>query len=138
MDYLAILLIRFYQRFLSPYKGFRCAHAVVYQGTSCSQAVLDIVKKDGVWLGYQQIKSRMHACEQAYITLQQSDNQDKRKNKESRCDCGDPCAGCDIASCGGREKAAMCQTCLVIAGLFRRLYARLSSSQSLQKRVYVV
>ncbi|QPB85607.1 hypothetical protein CWC22_021600 [Pseudoalteromonas rubra] len=29
-DYLAILLIRFYQRFLSPYKGFRCAHAVVH------------------------------------------------------------------------------------------------------------
>ncbi|QTL37564.1 membrane protein insertion efficiency factor YidD [Pseudoalteromonas viridis] len=105
MDYLAILLIRFYQRFISPYKGFRCAHAVVHGGESCSHAVLAIVKADGLWGGYRKIRARMRACKQAYLMLEQSAPKDRRENNESRCDCCDPSAGCDITSCGGRGKS---------------------------------
>ncbi len=37
IDSLAIAAITGYQRYLSPYKGFRCAHRVLHQGESCSQ-----------------------------------------------------------------------------------------------------
>ncbi|MEM5550874.1 membrane protein insertion efficiency factor YidD [Pseudoalteromonas neustonica] len=45
MKYLALLLIRFYQKRISPYKGFRCAHAALHQGVSCSEAVKHIIEE---------------------------------------------------------------------------------------------
>ncbi len=106
MNFLAIVLIRFYQRFISPYKGFRCAHACLHKGASCSNAVLEIVKQQGIWHGYPNIKARMYACKSAYVTLQLNTQKDqnKRKKKDNSYDCCDPSAACDVASCTGRGK----------------------------------
>ena len=62
MKSLAIRMIEFYQRFLSPYKGYRCAHAAYYGSLSCSEAVKQIVQREGLWGGRRQIRDRFRAC----------------------------------------------------------------------------
>ncbi|MGB3204948.1 MAG: membrane protein insertion efficiency factor YidD [Crinalium sp.] len=34
-----IAIINFYQKYISPYKGYRCAHKVLYKGDSCSEYI---------------------------------------------------------------------------------------------------
>jgi putative component of membrane protein insertase Oxa1/YidC/SpoIIIJ protein YidD len=36
-DRIVMLLVRGYQRYLSPCKGYRCAHRVLYEEPSCSE-----------------------------------------------------------------------------------------------------
>ena len=62
----ATAAIRFYRRRVSPHKGFRCAHAAVFGGASCSEAVLEIVRARGVVGGWRDIGARFAACRSAY------------------------------------------------------------------------
>ncbi len=48
MKTILIKLISFYQRFISPKKGFNCAHHQRYQQGSCSEAVKLLIQKKGV------------------------------------------------------------------------------------------
>lgn len=110
---LLILLINFYQRFISPYKGFRCAHAVYHHGPSCSSAVKTIIRQYGLLKGLPAIRARFSECKQAYLLIlaaQEKDKDSKRKDpmrrdKPSRCErlkdqCSSDCitAPCDIFS----------------------------------------
>ena len=69
-DRAALSGIRFYQRWLSPHKGFCCAHAALHGGESCSAAVARIVREDGLLAGRSRIAARFAACRTAYRTLQ--------------------------------------------------------------------
>lgn len=69
VDSAALAGIRFYQRFLSPLKGFRCAHAAVHGGESCSAAVARIVRQDGLIRGRGRIAARFQACREAHEAL---------------------------------------------------------------------
>ncbi|WP_104402380.1 membrane protein insertion efficiency factor YidD [Vibrio penaeicida] len=91
MRYLAVVLIRFYQRFISPYKGFRCAHACLHQGDSCSEAVKKIIQEHGVFSSRTRISQRFSACKVANDTLKR----DKRKKKDKK----ENDHFCDGASC---------------------------------------
>ena len=55
---ICLLLIGFYQRFLSPVKGFNCAHHKLHQGDTCSDAL-------------RLSKARFKECKTAYIKLAQ-------------------------------------------------------------------
>ena len=66
---LTITGIRWYQRRLSPYKGFRCAHAAVSGGPSCSTAILEIVRAQGLVGGWPQVVTRFADCRLAYQGL---------------------------------------------------------------------
>lgn len=68
-DALALAAIRLYQRRLSPRKGFRCAHAALHGGESCSGAVARIVRAKGVWRGRAHIAARFRACRSAHRAL---------------------------------------------------------------------
>ncbi|MCH0695689.1 membrane protein insertion efficiency factor YidD [Escherichia coli] len=46
MDKLLLLLIVFYQRFVSPHKGLRCAYGVLHHTHGCSGAVKEIVLRN--------------------------------------------------------------------------------------------
>lgn len=59
----ALTGITLYQRWLSPHKGFRCAHAAFYGGASCSAAIARIIEQDG--LNSLAIPARFAACRQA-------------------------------------------------------------------------
>jgi putative component of membrane protein insertase Oxa1/YidC/SpoIIIJ protein YidD len=68
-EQLALTAIRFYQRRLSPHKGFRCAHAALHGGESCSGAVARIVREEGLLAGRQSIAGRFRDCRAAHAAL---------------------------------------------------------------------
>ena len=69
IDHLALSAIRFYQRRLSPRKGFCCAHAALHGGESCSGAVARIIREDGLRAGQPRIAARFAACREAHRAL---------------------------------------------------------------------
>jgi putative component of membrane protein insertase Oxa1/YidC/SpoIIIJ protein YidD len=62
---LAAWSIRLYQRRISPYKGFVCAHRVLHRGESCSQYVLRIVQQQGVRIAITAARLRFRDCRAA-------------------------------------------------------------------------
>ncbi|MFN4251393.1 membrane protein insertion efficiency factor YidD, partial [Deinococcus sp.] len=66
LNYLALGSIDLYQRWLSPLKGFRCAHAALFGGESCSAAVRRLVSEQGLLGGRGDIAARFQTCRQAY------------------------------------------------------------------------
>ena len=62
-------LIGWYQRRLSPRKGYSCAHRVAHGGDSCSGAVRDIVRRRGVLGGVAPSALRFLACYRAVSLL---------------------------------------------------------------------
>jgi putative component of membrane protein insertase Oxa1/YidC/SpoIIIJ protein YidD len=71
VDSLAIAAINGYQRYLSPYKGFRCAHRVLYQGESCSQYVKRAVGEEGLLAAMQSSRLRFIECNEANQIIQE-------------------------------------------------------------------
>lgn len=71
MDNLILKLIVFYQRIVSPRKGYRCAYSVLHHTQGCSGAVKDIIHNKGVVDGWREIRQRFADCRVAAETLQQ-------------------------------------------------------------------
>ncbi|WP_019585914.1 membrane protein insertion efficiency factor YidD [Deinococcus apachensis] len=69
LDTLTLSGIRLYQRYLSPRKGFRCAHVALHGGESCSAAVARIVREDGLIGGRRRIATRFQECRAAHHVL---------------------------------------------------------------------
>ncbi|WP_163833841.1 membrane protein insertion efficiency factor YidD [Spartinivicinus ruber] len=116
MKWLLIGLIRCYQRWISPYKGFSCAHAVYHQGRSCSAEAIYLLEQYGMVVGYQRLVQRFQACRRAYQQLitedpEQNDQRRRRRRRDKdsnkfcdSCDCLDivdckPELPCDISPC---------------------------------------
>lgn len=62
MRFIALMLIRLYQRFLSPLKGYSCAYRVHTGKESCSVYGYQVIVRYGVMTGYQLIRRRMDKC----------------------------------------------------------------------------
>ncbi|MFV8407336.1 membrane protein insertion efficiency factor YidD [Vibrio harveyi] len=113
MSKLVLALIRFYQRYLSPHKGFRCAHAVYYGTDSCSAAISKIIQRKGVFSSYTSVQDQFTRCRHAHQRLQTEEpsrSRKRRKNKDSSCvkdmgcnslDCvpSDACSGGNDSPC---------------------------------------
>lgn len=104
MNQLLIFIIRLYQKYISPYKGFQCAHAYLYHDTSCSNAVITIIESNGLIVSIDKIKTRFRACRAAYLTLVHEDRSNKyKRNSRDRKNNGyeycDPGSACDVAEC---------------------------------------
>ncbi|WP_019010742.1 membrane protein insertion efficiency factor YidD [Deinococcus aquatilis] len=69
LDTSALSVIGFYQRWLSPYKGFRCAHAALYGGESCSAAVARLIGEQGLMGSAPAVRARFQACRGAFGQL---------------------------------------------------------------------
>ena len=101
----AITTIVLYQRFISPYKGFRCAHATLHQGDSCSQAVKKLIAQYGVWKSKALIKARFAECRAAFELLKHAkyapvlstreEEEERERHKQERGKCLKDC-GCDV------------------------------------------
>lgn len=70
MRAVAVLAIDGYQRFMSPYKGFRCAHDVLHGQGGCSGYARRAILKHGVVEGLSLLRQRFAACKAAALTLQ--------------------------------------------------------------------
>ncbi|NET70850.1 MAG: membrane protein insertion efficiency factor YidD [Sphaerospermopsis sp. SIO1G2] len=66
---IGILTITGYQKYVSPHKGFACAHRVLYGGESCSQYVKRVMAKKGVKAALAKSRVRFQHCKQANFIL---------------------------------------------------------------------
>lgn len=73
MRHVLALLISFYQRWVSPFKGFRCAYRAVTGGPSCSNVIRADLIREGVWRAIPLARTQFRRCRQAYASLQMSD-----------------------------------------------------------------
>ncbi len=62
MKALALAAIRFYQRYLSPHKGFRCAYAAYTSDRSCSALGYRAIRRFGVLDGIVVLDRRLARC----------------------------------------------------------------------------
>ncbi|WP_392562720.1 membrane protein insertion efficiency factor YidD [Orbus sturtevantii] len=108
--YLSIALIRFYQKFISPHKGFCCAYRKYSGGRSCSSFALVAVRRYGVSALWHLFPKRLDNCKMAAIHLNKP--KDENEEKEDRthpceycetlevCSCVKDCKVFDNSSCG--------------------------------------
>lgn len=92
--------IKLYQKFISPKKGYRCAHSVVHGGTGCSGAVIKIIQETSIFSWRGLINKRFADCKEAHIKYQEDKKDKKNKCKpdfEDGCDLLDGCDSCDIS-----------------------------------------
>lgn len=62
---LAVTAISGYQKFISPHKGFSCAHRVLYGCESCSQYFKQVVAEEGIVTAIANAKGRFQECREA-------------------------------------------------------------------------
>lgn len=110
--------INLYQRYISPRKGFICAHRVLHGGHSCSEAVKQAAAERGVSGAWEMGRRRFRECREAArllpsrkIELQIAEEAERKRKKLQEtegklpdwmqaCDC--PAAACtvlDLGSC---------------------------------------
>ncbi len=94
----AVSAINFYQRFLSPYKGFSCAHRIIRGGLSCSEFAKRRIQEKGLFMSLADIRGRLRDCRMTYLKAMEERKQEKAEqanNKNNDCD-----PGCDILELG--------------------------------------
>ena len=83
-----------YRNHISPLKGYRSAHNVVYASGSCSDWALDTLRTDGAYALIIGIFSRLKACRNAYLSLSTENGGNGKSDAEEN-----KCTGSDVASC---------------------------------------
>ena len=64
-----VALIRGYQRYLSPYKGYTRAHRVKFGGESCSEYGRQVFASEGWQAGLAKLRARFRDCHAASRSL---------------------------------------------------------------------
>ncbi|MEO0967549.1 MAG: membrane protein insertion efficiency factor YidD [Cyanobacteria bacterium J06639_18] len=62
----AVVLISIYQRYISPRKGYSCAHRIVYGGMSCSEYVKNTLTDKSMFESILLAQQRFKACKIAH------------------------------------------------------------------------
>jgi len=107
MKTIVTAFIGFYQRFISPYKGFHCAHHVLHRGDTCSNAIKYLVLEHGLFKSRPYIKNRFHECRVAYNHLQAS----SQPSHSADISCDLPC-DIGFGDCGGSSSGGGAFDCL--------------------------
>jgi len=84
MDKAALWIIGFYQRFLSPWKGFRCAAAAFYGSDNCSIAVKKIIEENGLIGGRPRISEQFRLCATASSALAEDEEKKRKRRRRDR------------------------------------------------------
>src|SRR5579871_6111831 len=102
---LAVATITLYQRYVSPYKGFRCAFHAHHGGLSCSEYGKQMIHEHGLADGISLIFRRFHECAASARVLRfatqpgPDGRRDSNPFDASGCPCGTCDVACDVASC---------------------------------------
>jgi putative component of membrane protein insertase Oxa1/YidC/SpoIIIJ protein YidD len=105
MRWLALLLIRIYQRFISPYKGYGCAHRIATGEVGCSGYGKRVIDRYGFLKGVALLRRRFYDCHWHYEHMRAQPPQ-VRPHLSSQagfidCDgCDVPSGGCEMPDCG--------------------------------------
>jgi putative component of membrane protein insertase Oxa1/YidC/SpoIIIJ protein YidD len=111
MKLLALGAIRFYQRYLSPRKGYCCAYAAVSGQGSCSALGYRAIRRYGVWRGLAVLDTRLEKCGIAYRR-----HRPLKRGALARqagvvdCACDLP-VGCHVPDVSGCGEAIECMSC---------------------------
>lgn len=108
MKTICLALINFYQRFISPRKGFCCAHHQLHKGQTCSNAIKFIIRDNsfGTWLPL--INARFQACKNASHVLA-SQRLNLHHQADLPCDCGSEIfSPTDSSACAGDLPCDLC------------------------------
>lgn len=105
---LALALIRFYRKWISPHKGFRCAHHAVHGQGTCSGYGLEVFSMHAFPEAWSRLMHRFRECGQAYKHVSASREEEERRRRGGG-DLGSSLLatdisleGCgDLLSCGG-------------------------------------
>lgn len=103
-SFFAVGLIGLYQRYLSPLKGFRCAHRARKHGrtSSCSEFAKRAIARLGVIAGLPLIERRFAKCSESARALEYEPRPSKKEVSGARstisANC-DPTPGCDASAC---------------------------------------
>jgi len=84
MRHFFIFLITLYQRYISPYKGFRCAYAACHDSKSCSAIIKNIIVEHGLLAGWPLIKQQFNNCHLAYQALETEQDKQEREKRDRR------------------------------------------------------
>jgi uncharacterized protein len=104
----ALAAIRFYQRFISPYKGFSCALRVATGGDSCSVYGHAVIARFGLRRGLGLLQRRLELCSHVHARLRAAPPPHPRL-KYQRGFCHGPCHG-DCLSVDTATEIASCAT----------------------------
>ena len=102
MKTFAIAAIGGYQRFISPYKGFSCAHRVRTGGASCSRFAKRAIARLGVVAGVLVTIRRFEACAASARVLSSAEGQGAAAPLEA------PVEACPLWSRWGARKLSGC------------------------------
>ena len=80
LDFVIVHLIRFYQKYLSPRKGFSCAYSKLYKSSSCSEYFRQTVKTQGLQKAIPLFQKRLRECKLANIALKERFARNRFKN----------------------------------------------------------
>jgi putative component of membrane protein insertase Oxa1/YidC/SpoIIIJ protein YidD len=96
----ALATIALYQRFISPHKGFRCAHAVQTGRRGCSALGARAIRRHGLWDGLGVLSCRLDACALSHDDLRATHGRRRLNAQAGVCDidCG-AFDACDAADC---------------------------------------
>lgn len=114
---LALAAIRFYQRFISPYKGFSCALRVATGGASCSAYGHAVIARFGLARGLGLLQRRFALCGQVHRRAHLCPPPHPRlKYQRGFCDapCDLPCDG--HGDCLSADTVADAASCVLDAG----------------------
>ena len=78
---LAVTAIRGYQKFISPHKGFSCAHRVLYGCESCSQYFKQVIAEEGILTAIANAKGRFQECREANEILKKRREKSKARRQ---------------------------------------------------------
>lgn len=123
MRKLSIFLIEIYQKYISPYKGFSCAHRIATGEIGCSGYGKKVISRYGLTTGYALLQRRFAECKCSSDELKKDlIHQYKPKkafhpkmaNQQGFCDadCGN-CDGpsCDLPDCNIGKKCPSIDIC---------------------------
>ncbi len=105
MKSIALLAIRGYQRFISPYKGFRCAYGLHTGRCTCSGLGYRAIRRYGVVDGLSVLRERLTRCGQVHRMHLPTPH--ALSKQAGVCD-----VGCiDIGGCDAPTGTSMCNAC---------------------------
>lgn len=102
----AVAAITIYQRWVSPFKGFRCAYRAHNGGPSCSEYGKEMISSHGISRGLSRLTQRFRECGESARLLRFAEaaepSRDEPSNPLQAYAC--PCGGCfsvqpDCSSC---------------------------------------
>lgn len=141
--YLAIWIVRFYQKFISPYKGFNCPYGKLVLGAqSCSGYGMTALQSMPFSEAIKAIKARLHCCHEVNVLFNNTCTSKRWGPYRAQggfvdgdcgggdCGSGPDCGDCGTGDCGDCSGPS-CDDCSILdCGMFSSGSSGSSSASS--------